>query len=102
MRRFLDDPSCRVFFSTDAGGTGLNLQAASAVINLDLPWNPAVLAQRIARVHRIGQKRAVSAALLVGEDSVEERIDRTLEGKRALFAAAVGDDPATNARARVA
>ena len=41
--RFRDDPSCRVFFSTDAGGVGLNLQHANIVVNMDLPWNPAVL-----------------------------------------------------------
>ena len=42
-----------MFFSTDAGGVGLNLQAADHVINLDLPWNPAVLDQRIARPRQI-------------------------------------------------
>jgi superfamily II DNA/RNA helicase len=48
-----------VFLSTDAGGTGLNLQVADTVVNLELPWNPAVLEQRIARVHRMGQSRPV-------------------------------------------
>src|SRR5437588_2808493 len=57
--RFRDDPNCRAFLSTDAGGTGLNLQHATAVFNLDLPWNPAVLEQRIGRVHRIGQRQPV-------------------------------------------
>ena len=43
---FHDDPACRVLFATDAGGVGLNLQrAASACINIELPWNPAVLEQ---------------------------------------------------------
>ncbi len=46
---FRNDPSCRIFFSTDSGGVGLNLQNASVVINCDLPWNPAKLEQRIAR-----------------------------------------------------
>ena len=59
LERFRDDPECRVFLSTDAGGTGLNLQAADTVINLEVPWNPAVLEQRIARVHRMGQHRPV-------------------------------------------
>jgi SNF2 family DNA or RNA helicase len=41
---FHDDPACRVLFATDAGGVGLNLQrAASACVNIELPWNPAVL-----------------------------------------------------------
>ncbi|WP_242394322.1 DEAD/DEAH box helicase [Anaeromyxobacter oryzisoli] len=93
--RFRDDPGCQVFLSTDAGGVGLNLQAASHVVNLDLPWNPAVLAQRIARVHRLGQREAVNVVLLVSEGSFEERLERTLDGKRALSAAAVGDDRET-------
>jgi len=93
--RFRDDPKCQVFLSTDAGGVGLNLQAASHVVNLDLPWNPAALAQRIARVHRLGQREAVNVVLLVSEGSFEERMEGTLDGKRALFAAAVGDDQET-------
>ncbi len=93
--RFREDPKCQVFLSTDAGGVGLNLQVASHVINLDLPWNPAVLAQRIARVHRLGQREAVNVVLLVSEGSFEQRMEATLEGKRALFAAAVGDDQET-------
>ncbi len=93
--RFREDPQCQVFLSTDAGGVGLNLQAASHVVNLDLPWNPAVLAQRIARVHRLGQREAVNVVLLVSEGSFEERMEGTLDGKRALFAAAVGDDQET-------
>src|ERR1041384_7884949 len=55
--QFRDDPKCRLFLATDAGGVGLNLQFASVVVNMDLPWNPAVLEQRIGRVHRLGEKR---------------------------------------------
>ncbi|RMH37462.1 MAG: DEAD/DEAH box helicase [Deltaproteobacteria bacterium] len=94
--RFNDDPNCHVFLSTDAGGVGLNLQAASHIINLDLPWNPAVLAQRIGRAHRLGQASSVHVVLLVGEDCVEQRMEHTLAGKRALFEAAIGDDSATD------
>lgn len=93
--RFNEDPACKVFLATDAGGTGLNLQIASHLINLDLPWNPAVLAQRIGRVHRIGQRSSVNVVLMVGEASFEERLETTLDAKRALFAAAVGDDAET-------
>jgi len=53
---FTNNPECRVFLSTDAGGTGLNLQAADCVVNFELPWNPAKMNQRIGRVSRIGQK----------------------------------------------
>jgi superfamily II DNA/RNA helicase len=85
LERFRDDPQCRVFLSTDAGGTGLNLQAADTVINLEVPWNPAVLEQRIARVHRMGQHRPVQVFNLVMRDSIEERVLRTLSVKRSLF-----------------
>src|SRR6266851_3389592 len=52
IEKFRQDPDCAVFLSTDAGGVGLNLQAASAVVNFEPPWNPARLEQRIGRVHR--------------------------------------------------
>jgi len=86
IARFERDPERQVFLSTDAGGVGLNLQVASVLINLDLPWNPAVLDQRIARVHRLGQQRTVQAILLVAANAYEERILATLGGKRQLFA----------------
>ncbi|MCA1693963.1 MAG: hypothetical protein LC749_04090, partial [Actinobacteria bacterium] len=87
LERFRDDDGCRVFLSTDAGGTGLNLQSADTVINLEVPWNPAVLEQRIARVHRMGQHRPVHVFNLVMRDSIEERVLRVVEQKRSLFEA---------------
>ena len=51
--------ACMLFITTNAGATGLNLQAANTVINVDLPWNPAVLEQRISRAHRMGQQQPV-------------------------------------------
>jgi hypothetical protein len=74
-----------VFLSTDAGGTGLNLQSADTVINMEPPWNPAVLEQRIARVHRLGQHRPVQVINLVTRDSIEERVLRTIALKKSLF-----------------
>ena len=83
---FRFDPEMRVLFSTDAGGLGLNLQeAASIVIHLDVPWNPAVLEQRVGRVHRIGQRRSVQVLHLVTRESIEERVRQVLADKRALF-----------------
>jgi hypothetical protein len=86
IRAFSTASGPAVFISTDAGGLGLNLQAADVVINLDLPWNPARLEQRIARVHRIGSKRTVQELLLVTRDSIEERILRLHETKRNVLA----------------
>ena len=83
--RFRDDDAIQVFISTDAGGVGLNLQNAAVLINLDIPWNPAILEQRIARVHRLGQQQKVQAILLVASESYEERVLGLVQGKRELF-----------------
>ena len=81
-----DDPQTRVLFSSDAGGVGLNLQrAATACVNLELPWNPAVLEQRVARIHRLGQTRPIDVYNLVAHDSIEGRIAGLVDAKRALF-----------------
>jgi len=83
---FHDDPTLAVLFSTDAGGVGLNLQrAASSVINLELPWNPAVLEQRIGRVFRLGQTQPVQVYNLVSEQGIEARIADIISDKQALF-----------------
>jgi SNF2 family DNA or RNA helicase len=92
MEKFRRDPECRVFLSTDAGGVGLNLQAASAVINFEPPWNPARLEQRIGRVHRLGQAHPVHVVHLLTEGSIEERVWKTLQLKKSLFAG-VFDSP---------
>jgi SNF2 family DNA or RNA helicase len=97
IQQFFDDPDCRVFLSTDAGGVGLNLQAASLVINLDLPWNPAVLEQRIARAHRHGQPSSVQVINLVAKDTIEERMLDTLAAKKNVFATVFGTDESPTA-----
>lgn len=87
VERFHTDPACRLFLSTDAGGVGLNLQhAAAVVVNMDMPWNPAVLEQRIGRVHRMGQSRGVQVVNFVGQGSIEEGILAVLAFKKSLFA----------------
>ncbi len=83
-----DDATMSVLFLTDAGGTGLNLQrAASACVQLELPWNPAVLEQRISRIHRPGQRAPIDVFHLVSEDSIESRIASLVGQKRAVFSA---------------
>ena len=96
LEEFRDDPAFRVLLSTDAGGLGLNLQeAASIVVNLEVPWNPAVLEQRIGRVHRIGQVRGVRVLHFVTKGAIEERVLRVVEGKRALFEGLLSDEADT-------
>ena len=84
IRQFKDDPECRVFLSSDSGGTGLNLQVASIVVNLDLPWNPAKLEQRIARAWRKHQEKPVRVVNIVSENSIEEAMLEKLAYKAAL------------------
>ena len=83
---FHDDPSCRILFASDAGGVGLNLQhAANCVINLELPWNPAVLEQRIGRIYRLGQPLPIDVYNLVCEEGIESRIAGLVGSKQAFF-----------------
>jgi superfamily II DNA or RNA helicase len=84
IQLFKNDPNCRVFLSTDSGGTGLNLQNASVVVNCDLPWNPARLEQRIARAWRKHQTKSVTVIHLVSQDTIEQRMLETLSSKQAL------------------
>lgn len=86
IQQFKEDDRCKAFLSTDAGGVGLNLQNASAVINMDLPWNPAVLDQRIGRVHRLGQHRPVRVVNFVAQGTIEHGMLSLLSFKKSLFA----------------
>ena len=86
IERFRNDPDCRVFLSTDAGSTGLNLQHASTLVNMDLPWNPAVLEQRVARIHRMGQKHPVQIINYVSKGTIEEGMLSVHAFKRSLSA----------------
>lgn len=89
VHKFQTDPDCRLFLTTNAGSTGLNLQSANTVINVDLPWNPAVLEQRIARAHRMGQQQPVQVYVLVTEGTIEENLLQTLAAKKDLALAAL-------------
>jgi SNF2 family DNA or RNA helicase len=96
MHCFQNDPECKLFITTNAGSTGLNLQAANTVINVDLPWNPAILEQRIGRAHRMGQKRPVQVFLLVTEDTLEESLLNTLSAKHELSLAVLDPEADTS------
>jgi SNF2 family DNA or RNA helicase len=86
VARFREDPACRLFLSTDAGGVGLNLQHASVVVIMDQPWNPAVLEQRIGRIHRLGQRRPVRVVHFIAQGTIEEGMLGLLAFKKSLFA----------------
>ena len=94
--RFNNDPDCRVFCaSLLAGGVGIDLTGAQAVIHYDRWWNPAKEAQATARVHRMGQKNVVQMFHLITVDSLEEKIHRLLEQKRALSDSLIREDDAS-------
>lgn len=80
-----------LIISLRAGGLGLNLQEASYVFHLDRWWNPAVERQAEDRTHRMGQTVKVNVIKYTCEDTIEERIDRILERKQALFDRLVDD-----------
>lgn len=92
MDRFRDDDAIQVFISTDAGGVGLNLQSGAVLVNLDVPWNPAVLEQRNARIHRLGQTRTVQIITMVAIDAYEARVFELVRNKQNLFDNVVGED----------
>lgn len=86
IRRFETNPACKVFLSTEAGGSGLNLQVADILINFELPWNPAKKNQRIGRIDRIGQKSShLTIFNFITTNSIETRISLGLLVKQSLF-----------------
>ena len=91
VERFQTEHGERVFLlSLKAGGTGLNLTAASHVVHFDLWWNPAVEAQATDRAYRIGQQRNVQVHRFITRGTFEERIDAMIRSKRELAEMAVG------------
>ncbi len=93
VSRFNNDPNCRVYVgSLKAGGTGIDLVAASVVIHYDRWWNAAKEDQATDRVHRIGQRRGVQVFKLVTEGTLEEKISAIIERKRSLMDSIVKED----------
>lgn len=92
VRRFRESRGGGAFFvSLRAGGTGLNLQTADYVFLLDPWWNPAVEAQAVDRVHRIGQAKRVVVYRLVTPGTIEDRIERLKQSKAELFSNLLSD-----------
>ncbi len=93
VKRFNEDPDCRVFLgSLKAGGTGIDLVGGTVVIHYDRWWNAAREDQATDRVHRIGQKRAVQVFKLVTEGTLEEKIAAIIDRKRDLMESVVEED----------
>ena len=93
IRKFEENPNYKIFLSTEAGGSGLNLQVADTLINFELPWNPAKKNQRIGRIDRLGQKsNQLTVINLLTKNSIEEQIASGLLVKQSLFDGVFGDD----------
>ena len=91
VTKALRDGTIRVLVCTDAASEGLNLQAAGALVNFDLPWNPSKVEQRIGRIDRIGQELPVLPVVnLYLKHSVDERVYRALASRCGLFETFVG------------
>ena len=92
LDRFKNDPDSHLLLmSYGTGAVGLNLQFAHYVFLFDRWWNPAVEDQAVNRAHRVGVERQVIVSRFICRDTVEERIDRVLQEKRALFEAVLGE-----------
>ena len=89
IERFAADAP--VLLTTDAAGEGRNLQFCHVMVNVDLPWNPMQIEQRLGRLHRIGQRHDVVVTNLVTRGTIEDRILAVLEAKIHLFELVVGE-----------
>jgi SNF2 family DNA or RNA helicase len=91
---FNHDQNPSMFLSTDSAALGVELQTSSYIINYDLPWNPAILEQRISRLHRPGQKNPVTIINMVveGADKVEQRVLEIIAKKNKLYQDILGED----------
>ena len=97
IKKFENSPECKVFLSTEAGGSGLNLQVADMLINFELPWNPAKKNQRIGRIDRLGQKsNKLTIYNLITRNSIEQQIAAGLLVKQSLFDGVLDSSSKTN------
>jgi ERCC4-related helicase len=91
VSRELTDGNVRVLVCSDAAREGLNLQAANVVINVDMPWNPAKVEQRIGRADRLGQKASVVLVKNIWyPESIEAEMYRVLFQRREIYGLVVG------------
>jgi SNF2 family DNA or RNA helicase len=98
IRKFETNPHCKIFLSTEAGGSGLNLQVANTLINFELPWNPAKKNQRIGRIDRLGQKsNKLTIYNFITINSIEQQIASGLLVKQSLFDGVLDGASKTNA-----
>ncbi len=97
IQKFEENKDCRVFLSTEAGGSGLNLQVADTVVNFELPWNPAKKNQRLGRIDRLGQESSnLTVISFITRNSIEEKIASGLVLKQNLFEGVLDSESETD------
>lgn len=97
IHKFETNEQCKIFLSTEAGGSGLNLQVADTLINFELPWNPAKKNQRIGRIDRLGQKSSqLTIFNFITYNSIEQHIAAGLLVKQSLFNSVLGANARNN------
>jgi SNF2 family DNA or RNA helicase len=97
IKKFENQPECKIFLSTESGGAGLNLQVADILINFELPWNPAKKNQRIGRIDRLGQKsEKLTIYNFITRNSIEQQIAAGLLVKQNLFEGVLDAESKTN------
>jgi superfamily II DNA/RNA helicase len=97
IRKFETNKHYKIFLSTEAGGSGLNLQMADTLINFELPWTPAKKNQRIGRIDRIGKKsNKLTIFNFITRHSIEEQIASGLLVKQSLFDGVLGGETSSN------
>ncbi len=97
IQKFEDNSDCKVFLSTEAGGSGLNLQVADTVVNFELPWNPAKKNQRLGRIDRLGQESSnLTVISFITRNSIEEKIASGLVLKQNLFEGVLDSESETD------
>jgi SNF2 family DNA or RNA helicase len=89
LRRF--SRSGGVMLCSDVGGEGKNLQFCRTLVNVDLPWNPMRIEQRVGRLHRIGQDAPIQIVNLCLEGSIEDHLLRILDEKLNMFELVMGE-----------
>jgi SNF2 family DNA or RNA helicase len=97
IQKFEENKDCKVFLSTEAGGSGLNLQVADTVVNFELPWNPAKKNQRLGRIDRLGQESSnLTVISFITRNSIEEKIASGLVLKQNLFEGVLDSESETD------
>lgn len=99
LRRFREDPDCKVFLaSLRAGGLGIDLTAASVAMHYDRWWNQAREDQATDRVYRLGQNKGVQVIKLITRGTLEEKIDRLIRKKQGIADSLVKEEDPSLAR----